>query len=44
MGELTPVLEIDGRAIGAGASGPVTDRLRALFAERTAREGKAIPA
>ena len=44
MGELTPVLEIDGRTIGAGASGPVTDRLRSLFADRTAREGAPIPA
>ncbi len=43
MGELTPVLEIDGRPIGAGAIGPLTERLRGLFAERTAREGRVIP-
>ena len=43
MGELSPVLEIDGRKIGTGASGPVTDRLRVLFAERTAGEGSPFP-
>ncbi len=43
MGELTPVLEVDGRRIGAGRRGPVTARLQALFAERTAREGDPIP-
>ena len=43
MGELVPVLEIDGRPIGGGAMGPLTQRLQALFAERTAREGSPIP-
>ena len=43
MGELTPVLEIDGRTIGNGAVGSQTERLRALFADRTAREGRPIP-
>jgi branched-chain amino acid aminotransferase len=43
MGELTPVLEIDGRAIGDGAIGPLTRRVQELFAERTAREGRRIP-
>ena len=43
MGELTPVLEIDGRTIGDGAIGRLTRRLQELFAERTAREGRPIP-
>jgi branched-subunit amino acid aminotransferase/4-amino-4-deoxychorismate lyase len=37
MGELVPVLEIDGRRIGTGEAGPVTTRLQALYA-RIARE------
>lgn len=43
MGELAPVLEIDGRTIGSGAIGPVTQRLRALFVERTRSRGEALP-
>ena len=43
MGELVPVLEIDGRAIGSSSTGPVTKRLQALFAERTSRDGRAVP-
>jgi branched-chain amino acid aminotransferase group I len=43
MGELAPVLEVDGRTIGRGAAGPVTRRLQALFRERTAREGEPLP-
>ena len=37
MGELVPVLEIDGRRIGNAEAGPVTTRLQALYA-RVARE------
>ncbi len=43
MGELAPVLEIDGRVVGAGGIGPVTRRLRELYRERTAREGYELP-
>jgi branched-chain amino acid aminotransferase group I len=43
MGELTPVLEIDRRPIGDGSIGPLTRRLQEKFAERTAREGRALP-
>ena len=43
MGELTPVLECDGRRIGAGRRGPLTASLQQLFAERTARDGDPIP-
>ncbi|HEX4953772.1 MAG TPA: aminotransferase class IV [Thermoanaerobaculia bacterium] len=43
MGELSPVLEVDGRRIGTGEIGPVTRRLRGLYAELTAREGEPIP-
>lgn len=43
MGELTPVLEVDARPIGPGTPGPLTARLRALFADLTAREGEPLP-
>ncbi|MDE2776634.1 MAG: aminotransferase class IV [Chloroflexota bacterium] len=39
MGELAPVVELDGRQIGDGKAGPMTQRLSALFRERTEREG-----
>jgi branched-subunit amino acid aminotransferase/4-amino-4-deoxychorismate lyase len=43
MGELSHVVRIDGRAVGAGEGpGPVTRRLQALFAELVRREGDAI--
>jgi branched-chain amino acid aminotransferase group I len=43
MGELSPVLEVDGRRIGQSEAGPVTRRLQELFAERTRREGTPLP-
>jgi branched-chain amino acid aminotransferase group I len=43
MGELAPVLEIDGRAIAAREIGPITRRLRELFAARTRTMGEPIP-
>ena len=43
MGELTPVLEVDGRVIGDGAPGPVTGRLRDLHRKRTQEEGEMLP-
>jgi branched-chain amino acid aminotransferase group I len=43
MGELTPVLEVDGRAIGSGAPGPITGRLRELFRARTRSDGEPLP-
>ena len=43
MGELSPILEVDGRIIGAGNPGPVTNRLRDLYATRTAGEGEPLP-
>ena len=42
MGELAGVLTLDGRTIGRGQIGPMTQRLSALFAERTATEGTAV--
>ena len=39
MGELAPVTRVDGRTIGDGATGPMTQRLRALFRDLAAREG-----
>ena len=42
MGELAAVTTIDGRSIGAGAVGPLTERLTALFRELTAREGTKV--
>ena len=43
MGELAPVLELDGRPIGVGTgAGPMTRRLAELFRERTGREGTRV--
>jgi len=39
MGELAPIVEVDGRAIGDGAPGPVARRLSDLYSELTAAEG-----
>jgi branched-chain amino acid aminotransferase group I len=43
MGELAPVIEVDGRPIGEGKMGPVTQKLQDLYAERTKREGEPLP-
>ena len=39
MGELTPVIQVDGRTIADGKPGPLTSRMRELFAKVTATEG-----
>jgi branched-chain amino acid aminotransferase len=39
MGELAAVLKIDNRVVGDGEIGPMTKRLSALYAQRTANEG-----
>jgi branched-chain amino acid aminotransferase group I len=43
MGELAPVLEIDGRVIGERAVGPITRKLQDLFAERARSDGEPLP-
>lgn len=43
MGELSPVLEVDGRKIGAGKAGPMTKRLQALHATWVRAHGEPIP-
>jgi len=42
MGELAPVIRVDGRSIGSGAAGPLTLRLTELFRQLTAREGTCV--
>jgi branched-chain amino acid aminotransferase len=42
MGELAPVVKVDGRTIGSGAAGPVTRRLTELFHDLTQREGTRV--
>lgn len=42
MGGLAPVVTIDGRPIGAGGPGPVTDRLTRAYAELTASSGVVV--
>ncbi|HJR46450.1 MAG TPA: aminotransferase class IV [Actinomycetota bacterium] len=42
MGELAPVVEIDGRTIGTGGPGPTTKRLRDLHRSHTRHEGVAL--
>jgi branched-chain amino acid aminotransferase group I len=43
MGELSHVIELDGRQIGDGVLGPVTSQLQALYAQMTSSEGVEIP-
>src|SRR5262245_44390471 len=40
MGELAPVVRVDGRTIGGGRIGPITLRLMELFRQRTETEGE----
>jgi len=42
MGELTPVVEVDGRAIGRAKERPLLARLQQLFRELTARTGEVV--
>ncbi len=42
MGELAAVKKVDGRVIGNGQPGPMTQRLSELFAERTKSEGEQV--
>ncbi len=42
MGELASVTEIDGRPIGEGRPGPMTERLSELFAELTTTAGTVV--
>jgi branched-chain amino acid aminotransferase len=42
MGGLTPVLQLDGRPVGAGVAGPVTATLTRLFAGLTATSGTLV--
>jgi branched-chain amino acid aminotransferase len=42
MGEIAPVVRVDGRTIGAGEAGPLTRRLCTLYAALTASEGEAV--
>ncbi|WNJ20920.1 aminotransferase class IV [Pontibacter sp. G13] len=44
MGELSPVLELDGRTIGTGEVGTLTQQIQALYRARTATMGTHIPA
>ena len=41
-GALTPVLEVDGRRIGSGSRGPLTEHLQGLHRERAYAEGEPI--
>jgi branched-chain amino acid aminotransferase len=43
MGELTPVLEIDGRRIGNGAPGPVTRELSGIYGDWVRHNGEPLP-
>ena len=42
IGEIAPVLRVDGRTIGAGSPGPLTERLQALFRQCVREEGTAV--
>lgn len=43
MGELTPILEADGRVIGDGTRGPITAKLQQLHRAWAFEHGEAIP-
>jgi len=43
MGEITPVLGVDGRVIGKGKIGPVTGKIQELYSELTGKQGEPIP-
>ena len=43
MGELAPVLEVDGRIIGDGEVGPITRRMQRLYRDRTEHDGEPLP-
>ena len=43
MGELTPVVSIDGRCIGDGRPGPVTARIQEAYRRITETEGTPLP-
>ena len=43
MGELTPVLEADGRVIGDGRAGPLTTRLQELHRKTAYEQGTPLP-
>ena len=43
MGELTPVLEVDGRRIGEGKTGPMTTRLRRLHRDWVKENSEELP-
>ncbi len=42
MGELAPVIKVDGRPIGAACAGPLTRALTELFVKLTRKEGVAV--
>lgn len=42
MGELAPILKVDGRAVGLGETGPMTRTLGALYRDLTARDGERV--
>lgn len=44
MGELAPVVRVDGRTIGTGQSGPLTARLSSLYSELTSSTGVQVVA
>jgi branched-chain amino acid aminotransferase len=42
MGELAPVVKVDGRTIGSGSAGAMTRRLMELYRQHTAKEGERV--
>jgi branched-chain amino acid aminotransferase len=43
VGELVPIVEVDGRRIGTGEPGPITSRLSRLYFDMTRNEGEPLP-
>ena len=42
MGEIAAVTEVDGRSIGTGEPGPLTERIGRLYADSTSRDGDQV--
>ena len=43
MGEITPVILIDGRTIGTGMKGTITAKIQQMYQQLTEKEGEPIP-
>jgi branched-subunit amino acid aminotransferase/4-amino-4-deoxychorismate lyase len=43
MGEITPILEADGRKIGDGTQGSITKKIQSLHSDYAFKNGEQVP-